>query len=334
MKMIKTQKTAEAAATGRGALARKFGMRLFYASLLAAGLLVAVAGCDNAVSGDIEPVSFVLNSVTRTNNNNAALSGVTVSEGILTRGITDYTNDKLFDAAVTQYYVTVPKTTTSITVTGTPNDPNASISPNSGVPQSLNLGVNDITLVVTAEDGITQETYTVTVTRFMFDDGTWQASYGDSYDLAWLWEDASSVEAQFFMYYGIEYEDVTYGQFFGDVVYADAFTSTSGIIIVKYDEGNETAWYPDVNGDPDDYVPTGVFYGIYYKNYLVSDPANGGSQSVWYQNTSDLSYFDPGNEIAARPCETTTLQDAIDRFTESDKSDWTDDDVGEVYVLQ
>jgi hypothetical protein len=297
--------------------------------------MLSFAGCDNTVGGgDIAPVPTVLRSVTEANSNDATLSSITVSDGILTRGITSYTDDVLFDPAVTQYYVTVPKSTTSIVITGTPNDLNASISQNSGVAQSLTLGVNNIPLTVTAEDGITQEIYTVTVTRFMFDDGTWQASYGDFYDIAWLWEDSSSVEAQFFYYDGIEYNNVIYGQFFGDVVYADTFDTTSGIIIAKYDEGNETVWYPGVNGDPDDYVSTGVFYGIYYKNYLASDPDNYGSQSVWYQNTSDLSWFDPSNGYAARPCETSTLQDAINRFTQNGKSNWADNNVGEAYVLQ
>jgi predicted small secreted protein len=307
------------------------------AAMAAAAFLCAalvLAGCDNAVGGDIASVSSALHSVAEVNGNDATLSSITVSEGILTQGITDYTDNVLFDPAVTQYYVTVPKSTASITITGTPNDPNASISLNSGLSQNLNLGINDIELTVTAEDGITQEIYTVTVTRFMFDDGTWVASYGDSYSIEWFWEDSSSVEAQFFYYDGMEYESVIYGQFFGDVVYADTFDSTSGIIIVKYDEGNETVWYPGVNGDPNDYVSTGVFYGIYYENYLAYDPDNGGSQSVWYQNASDLSWYDPVAEIAARPCETTTLQDAIDRFTENDKSDWVDDTVGETYVLQ
>jgi predicted small secreted protein len=307
------------------------------ASAVAAVLLGAalvLAGCDNAVSGDIASVPSVSRSVTDANSNDATLSGITVSEGILTRGITNYTINVLFDPAVTQYYVTVPKNTTSITITGTLNDLNASISPNSGVPQSLNLGVNNIQLTVTAADGITQETYTVTVTRFMFDDGMWQASYGDFYDIAWLWEDASSVEAQFFYYDGMEDGGVIYGQFFGDVVYADAFDSTSGIIIAKYDEGSQTVWYPGVNGNPNDYVSTGVFYGIYYENYLASDPDNGNNQSVWYQNTSNLSWFNPGQGTAAGPSETTTLQDAINRFTQPNKSNWAGNTVGEAYVLQ
>lgn len=313
----------------------KTALAVAAAALLGAALVLA--GCESAVGSDIvsvQSVPSVLHSVTGANANDATLSSITVSEGILTRGITNYTNNVLFDPAVTQYYVTVPKDTTSITITGTLNDPNASISQNSGVAQNLNLGVNNIQLIVTAEDGITQETYTVTVTRFMFDDGTWQASYGDFYDIAWLWQNPSSVEAQFFYYDGMEDGGVIYGQFFGDVVYADAFTSTSGVIIVKYDEGNETVWYPGVNGDPNDYVSTGVFYGIYYKNYLASDPDNGNNQSVWYQNTSDLSWFDPGQGTAAGPSETTTLQDAINRFTQSGKSNWADDTIGEAYVLQ
>ncbi len=87
---------------------------------------------------------------------NATLTSLTVNNGTLT---------PVFDSTTTAYAVTVPNTTTSITVTGVASDPEATISANNGVAQTLSTGANAITLTVTAADGVTTLAYTVTVTR-------------------------------------------------------------------------------------------------------------------------------------------------------------------------
>jgi len=71
------------------------------------------------------------------------------------------------------YTTSVPNTTSSVTVTATAQDPTATIRVNGTIvasgaasaPISLAVGSNVINTVVTAQDGITTKTYTITVTR-------------------------------------------------------------------------------------------------------------------------------------------------------------------------
>ena len=95
----------------------------------------------------------------------------------------------------------------------------------------------------------------------------------------------------------------------GSIVYAFNFDETSGIIIIKYDEGNEVQWFDGSNGwenaPPMD--RTGDYYGVYFINLTPT--------SVVFLPTSDQSnYFGP--------TETTSRQKAIDRFTLDNRSDW------------
>jgi gliding motility-associated-like protein len=103
-------------------------------------------------------------TVTRGAASNANLATLTISSGTLS---------PVFASATSSYAASVSGTTTSITVTPTLSDLNASIKVNgsavtSGNPssaQALAVGANTITIVVTAQDGTTTQTYTVTVTR-------------------------------------------------------------------------------------------------------------------------------------------------------------------------
>lgn len=102
-------------------------------------------------------------------SSNANLSALTMSSGTLS---------PTFAAATTTYTASVSNTTTSITVTPTKSDANATIqvSVNSGTyatvasgsasaSLALNVGSNTINVKVTAENGTTINTYTITVTR-------------------------------------------------------------------------------------------------------------------------------------------------------------------------
>jgi len=94
----------------------------------------------------------------------AALSGLTISSGTLSPS---------FLTGTYTYTDSVANGTSSVTVTPTVNQANATIKVNtvsvsSGVasaPISLNVGANTISVVVTAQDGVTIKTYTITVTR-------------------------------------------------------------------------------------------------------------------------------------------------------------------------
>ena len=95
---------------------------------------------------------------------NADLSGLVPSGGTL---------NPVFDSATIAYAATVQFSTSSMTVTPTKADANATITVNgnpvaSGSPSgaiALSVGANVITTEVTAEDGSTTKTYTLTVTR-------------------------------------------------------------------------------------------------------------------------------------------------------------------------
>jgi len=94
----------------------------------------------------------------------ANLSGLTYSSGALTPA---------FASGTIAYTQSVANSVSSITVTPTVNQANATVTVNgtavaTGVASgsiNLNVGANTITTVVTAQDGTTTKTYTTTVTR-------------------------------------------------------------------------------------------------------------------------------------------------------------------------
>jgi len=102
--------------------------------------------------------------VTRGQSSNAALAGLVLNSGTLVPE---------FAAETTNYATAVPYTTDSISVTPITSDPAAIVKVDSSVVASgnsssainLNVGLNTISVVVTAPDGTTTRAYTVTVTR-------------------------------------------------------------------------------------------------------------------------------------------------------------------------
>ncbi|WP_439541629.1 cadherin-like beta sandwich domain-containing protein [Hyphomicrobium sp.] len=103
-------------------------------------------------------------TVTRDASSIADLSNLSLSQGSLS---------PTFSASTTAYTASVASSVTSITVAATLVEPNATITVNgnlvtSGNPSgaiALNAGDNTITVVVTAQDGTTTKTFTVTVNR-------------------------------------------------------------------------------------------------------------------------------------------------------------------------
>jgi hypothetical protein len=101
----------------------------------------------------------------------ATLGSLTITPGTLTPA---------FVSTTTDYESAVANDVTSVQVTATPNDPNAVVTfaaapgtcqlptargvVNSGIPCTLEVGVNTITITITASDGSTQD-YVITITR-------------------------------------------------------------------------------------------------------------------------------------------------------------------------
>ena len=102
-------------------------------------------------------------TVTRLPSSDATLSNLISSTGTLTPG---------FAPATTAYSFTVANAVTTLTLTPTVNEPNATAVVNSGNPITLAVGANPIPVEVTAQDGTTTITYTVTVTRLPSSDAT------------------------------------------------------------------------------------------------------------------------------------------------------------------
>ena len=106
------------------------------------------AGCDSLTVLILSVNSIVLNT-------DACLTNITVSEGVLT---------PKFECDTLNYTVDVLYKVSSVIITATASDSNATVSGDVGL-QPLQVGVNIFYITVTAEDGITTKTYTVRITR-------------------------------------------------------------------------------------------------------------------------------------------------------------------------
>jgi gliding motility-associated-like protein len=133
--------------------------------------------------------------ITRAPSSNASLSNLTVSNGVLTPS---------FGTAAYRYFTVVDNTVNQISVTPTLADATASIMIN-GQPAvnasqsglvSLLVGDNIITILITAQDGITQLTYTLTVHRATAPDAIKPNNIlspnGDGKNDAWIVKDIQS----------------------------------------------------------------------------------------------------------------------------------------------
>lgn len=127
---------------------------------------LATTATISVPSGIVDP-NTVDNSATDTDtliSSDAALSGLSISQGVLSPS---------FDASTYSYAASVANSVSSLTVTPTANNANATITMNSTAVTSgtastdiaLSVGANTIAIEVTAQDGTTTQTYTITVTR-------------------------------------------------------------------------------------------------------------------------------------------------------------------------
>jgi PKD repeat protein len=89
-------------------------------------------------------------------SNDAALKTLSLSAGSLSPA---------FASGTTSYTASVEFGVSSVTVTAEPNDPNATAANPAATGMALTVGSNTITITVTAEDGTTRKTYTLTITR-------------------------------------------------------------------------------------------------------------------------------------------------------------------------
>jgi hypothetical protein len=122
------------------------------------------AGTLSFGTGNVNSLALGGTVAIATLSTNADLSNLTLSAGTLS---------PVFSSATTSYTASVANSVSSITVTPTASDANATIkvnnitvvSGNASASIALNAGDNVINTVVTAQDGITVKTYSVTVNR-------------------------------------------------------------------------------------------------------------------------------------------------------------------------
>lgn len=102
-------------------------------------------------------------TVTRAKNDNANLSNIVISGG--------FTLAPTFSADTTSYNLLVPNSADNLTITAYKQDPAALSIEGDGV-VNLNTGMNEINIVVTAENGVTKKTYTLNIEREKSNDAT------------------------------------------------------------------------------------------------------------------------------------------------------------------
>jgi tRNA threonylcarbamoyladenosine modification (KEOPS) complex Pcc1 subunit len=123
-------------------------------------ITIIVTAQDNST----KTYTIIVNRALPGVSNNATLYALTISTGTLTPS---------FSSGIISYTANVANGVGSVTVTPTRTESHATITVNgslatSGTPSnliSLNTGSNAIAVIVTAQDGFTTKTYTITVTR-------------------------------------------------------------------------------------------------------------------------------------------------------------------------
>jgi hypothetical protein len=93
-------------------------------------------------------------TVTRAASSVSGLSGLSLSSGVLS---------PVFSSSTLSYQVSVGNLVSSVVTTGVAVEANASVVVSGG--SSLVVGSNTVTVTVTAQDGVSETVYTVTVTR-------------------------------------------------------------------------------------------------------------------------------------------------------------------------
>ncbi|WP_166727778.1 cadherin-like beta sandwich domain-containing protein [Mucilaginibacter gilvus] len=136
----------------------------------ASGLIPLVVG-DNVINVQVTAADGTIKNHTVTVNR--AIPAASTDANLATLAINTGTLTPAFAQATPAYTVSVPNATTSISVTPTSTESHATITVNgttvasgtASAPINLNGGPNIITTIITAEDGTTKKTYTITVTR-------------------------------------------------------------------------------------------------------------------------------------------------------------------------
>ncbi len=263
---------------------------------------IAIVGSDVYVSGDLKywvnstevflprgtPYQIIV--VPGGSGNNANLSSLSIDP-------TARISPDLDPCSTTRHIAYVPNSAVNITISATPEDAKATVT-GTGV-HSLHVGSNNIPIVVTAPDGKTVKTYTLTVIRSdnQGNDDVYVAG-DDGSDAPQYWKNGISVPLD----YVKESNRVTSVAISGNDVYAAGYVSNNnefspvpvywknGVPIWHYSLVNYTASAIHVEGN-DVYVAGGstgknnIYNVMYWKNngtehFLYSSGSNGAGASA------------------------------------------------------
>ena len=171
-------------------------------------------------------------------NTDASLSALAVTGGAL---------NETFLSSTLSYTVNVAYSVTSIALTGTKNDANATLSANNGVVQNLNYGANTITIRVTAQDGVTYRDYAVIVNRSR---AVWARSVVDGAGGGFFSSVAVDSSGNIITA-GIQNSANTFTYYSGvPAVTATAPFTGSNIALVKYNSSGYALWARTVTSAP------------------------------------------------------------------------------------
>jgi hypothetical protein len=114
----------------------------------------------------------------------------------------------------------------------------------------------------------------------------------------------------------------------GNIVYAEQWSATAGVLIIKFDTGHEVKWW-SINNNPQSPPATNPsgnkYYGVYYINLGNGSP--GSTCFIADTNDQDLSNLNG-------PTETATLEDAKAKFTQGNMNQLLDLTVGDPQTKQ
>ena len=171
---------------------------------------------------------------------NAALSGLTATQGESASGtFSGLTLSPAFAAATTAYTASAPNSITYVKITPTASDSNARVEVGKGSslatvpngqpsgPISLSFGANAITVKVTAENGSTTNTYTVTVMRASAEPSGAPPAAATGTE-GTLVSNTGQVQQT-----NVDFDNKVYGQAFTTGPYVDGYTLT-GIEALLY----------------------------------------------------------------------------------------------------
>jgi hypothetical protein len=165
------------------------------------------------------------------------------------------------------------------------------------------------------------------------DPGTGENALDERLYGVWEWRLGTTVEQITINPEGGSMGTLTYGSnvysatitesFAGNIVYAESFSSSAGIIIIQYLSGHKQKWIDWNNAAPSQNYfplrpdnPAGNFYGIYFLNL------NSGGTQVFLACTNDQQ-----NNYG--PTETETLEQAKAKFTQGSMNQLLDLSVGD-----